>query len=73
MIGVVEVPGGVDERNVGEYLRKIAALAFQIGIELFSEQSHIVSQCEHPFEQLLELPYAGPASAGPVQASSCRR
>jgi hypothetical protein len=50
MIGVVEVPGGVDKRNVGEHLRKIAALAFQIGIELFGKQSNIVSQREHAFE-----------------------
>jgi hypothetical protein len=50
MAGVVEVPGGVDKRNVGEYLRKVAALAFQICIELFGEQSNIVSQREHAFE-----------------------
>src|SRR6476660_9653808 len=80
-VGVGQVPGGVDERDVRERLRKVADEALLHDVVLLRQQSQIVSQRQEPAKQLVRLARASlqrvvvrqPERAGEKRPLACRQ
>ena len=51
-----EMRGGVDERDVGEGLRKVAELASRARVVLLGKEADVVAQSEQPLEQRARRP-----------------
>ena len=50
-----KIVGRVDQRDMGECLRKISELALQHGIVFLGQQANVVAQIEQPHEEIPRL------------------